>query len=138
LRFENRFDFKITVPDELVFKKVLIPPMITQPFVENSIEHGQLNIVENGHIHIEFKEKNEMLYVKIEDNGVGRKESEKNKLKKDHKSMALNITKERVNIINKKYRSKATVEIGDLQEGKFSGTLVELNLPLLTEKINLD
>ena len=138
LRFENRFDFKITVPDELVFKKVLIPPMITQPFVENSIEHGQLNIVENGHIHIEFKEQNEMLYVKIEDNGVGRKESEKNKLKKDHKSMALNITKERVNILNKKYRSKATVEIGDLQEGKFSGTLVELNLPLLTEKINLD
>ena len=138
LRFENRFDFKISVPDELVFKKVLIPPMITQPFVENSIEHGQLNIVENGHIHIEFKEQNEMLYVKIEDNGVGRKESEKRNSKKDHKSMALDITKERVNILNKKYRSKATVEIGDLQEGKYSGTLVELNLPLLTEKINLD
>ena len=138
LRFENRFDFKISVPDELVFKKVLIPPMITQPFVENSIEHGQLNIVENGHIHIEFKEQNEMLYVKIEDNGVGRKESEKRNSKKDHKSMALNITKERVKILNKKYRSKATVEIGDLQEGKYSGTLVELNLPLLTEKINLD
>lgn len=138
LRFENRFDFKISVPDELVFKKVLIPPMITQPFVENSIEHGQLNIVDNGHIHIEFKEQNEMLYVKIEDNGVGRKESEKKNSKKDHKSMALNITKERVKIINKKYRSKATVEIGDLQEGKYSGTLVELNLPLLTEKINLD
>ena len=79
-----------------------------------------------------------MLYVKIEDNGVGRKESEKRNSKKDHKSMALNITKERVNILNKKYRSKATVEIGDLQEGKYSGTLVELNLPLLTEKINLD
>ena len=138
LRFENRFDFKISVPDELVFKKVLIPPMITQPFVENSIEHGQLNSVENGHIHIEFKEQNEMLYVKIEDNGVGRKESEKRNSKKDHKSMALNITKERVKILNKKYRSKATVEIGDLQEGKYSGTLVELNLPLLTEKINLD
>ena len=138
LRFENRFDFKISVPDELVFKKVLIPPMITQPFVENSIEHGQLNIVENGHIHIEFKEQNEMLYVKIEDNGVGRKESEKRNSKKDHKSMALNITKERVKILNKKYRSKATVEIGYLQEGKYSGTLVELNLPLLTEKINLD
>ena len=138
LRFENRFDFKISVPDELVFKKVLIPPMITQPFVENSIEHGQLNIVENGHIHIEFKEQNEMLYVKIEDNGVGRKESEKRNSKKDHKSMALDITKERVKILNKKYRSKATVEIGDLQEGKYSGTLVELNLPLLREKINLD
>ncbi len=138
LRFENRFDFKISVPDELLFKKVLIPPMITQPFVENSIEHGQLNIVENGHIHIEFKEENEMLFVKIEDNGVGRKESARKNLKKDHKSMALNITKERVKILNKKYRSKATVEIGDLQEGEYSGTLVELNLPLLTEKINLE
>ena len=138
LRFENRFDFKITAPEELIFKKVLIPPMITQPFVENSIEHGQLNIVENGHIHIEFKQLDNMLFVKIEDNGIGRKESEKKKMKKNHKSMALNITKERVNILNKKYKSKATVEIGDLKEEKYSGTLVELYLPLLNENIKFD
>ncbi len=138
LRFENRFDFKITAPEELIFKKVLIPPMITQPFVENSIEHGQLNIVENGHIHIEFKQVDNMLFVKIEDNGIGRKESEKKKMKKNHKSMALNITKERVNILNKKYKSKATVEIGDLKEEKYSGTLVELYLPLLNENIKFD
>ena len=138
LRFENRFDFKITAPEELIFKKVLIPPMITQPFVENSIEHGQLNIVENGNIHIEFKQVDNMLFVKIEDNGIGRKESEKKKMKKNHKSMALNITKERVNILNKKYKSKATVEIGDLKEEKYSGTLVELYLPLLNENIKFD
>ena len=138
LRFENRFDFKITAPEELIFKKVLIPPMITQPFVENSIEHGQLNIVENGHIHIEFKQVDNMLFVKIEDNGIGRKESEKKKMKKNHKSMALNITKERVNILNKKYKSKATVEIGDLKQEKYSGTLVELYLPLLNENIKFD
>ena len=138
LRFENRFDFKITAPEELIFKKVLIPPMITQPFVENSIEHGQLNIVENGHIHIEFKQVDNMLFVKIEDNGIGRKESEKKKMTKNHKSMALNITKERVNILNKKYKSKATVEIGDLKEEKYSGTLVELYLPLLNENIKFD
>ncbi len=138
LRFENRFDFKITAPEELIFKKVLIPPMITQPFVENSIEHGQLNIVENGHIHIEFKQIDNMLFVKIEDNGIGRKESAKKKMTNDHKSMALNITKERVNILNKKYKSKATVEIGDLKEEQYSGTLVELYLPLLNENINFD
>ena len=138
LRFENRFDFKITAPEELIFKKVLIPPMITQPFVENSIEHGQLNIVENGNIHIEFKQVDNMLFVKIEDNGIGRKESEKKKMKKNHKSMALNITRERVNILNKKYKSKATVEIGDLKQEKYSGTLVELYLPLLNENIKFD
>ncbi|MEE3145375.1 MAG: histidine kinase [Bacteroidota bacterium] len=138
LRFENRFDFKISAPEELIFKKVLIPPMITQPFVENSIEHGQLNIVENGHIHIEFKQLDNMLFVKIEDNGIGRKESEKKKMKKNHKSMALNITKERVNILNKKYKSKSSVVIGDLTQEKYSGTLVELYLPLLNENIKFD
>jgi hypothetical protein len=52
--------------------------------------------------------------------------------------MALNITKERVNILNKKYKSKAKLEISDLKEGKYTGTLVELYLPLLNENINFD
>jgi hypothetical protein len=59
-------------------------------------------------------------------------------MKQDHKSMALNITKERVNILNKKYKSKAKLEISDLKEGKYTGTLVELYLPLLNENINFD
>lgn len=138
MRFENRFDFKIIAPEELIFKKILIPPMITQPFVENSIEHGQLNIVENGHIEIEFEQRNNMLFVKIQDNGIGRRESRKKSQKKDHKSMALDITAERVNILNKKYKSKATVSINDLTDEKFSGTLVELYLPLMNENINFD
>jgi len=138
MRFENRFDFKIKAPESLLFKKVLIPPMITQPFVENSIEHGQLNIIENGHIEIEFEQRDNMLFVKIQDNGIGRRESQKSSKKKDHKSMALNITKERVNILNKKYKSKATVMISDLTDDKYSGTVVELYLPLLNENINFD
>ena len=52
--------------------------------------------------------------------------------------MALNITKERVNILNKKYKSKATVMISDLTDDKHSGTVVELYLPLLNENINFD
>ena len=138
MRFENRFDFKIKVPENLIFKKVLIPPMITQPFIENSIEHGQLNIIENGHIEIEFEQRENMLFVRIQDNGIGRQESQKTSKKKDHKSMALDITKERVNILNKKYKSKATVMISDLTDDKYSGTVVELYLPLLNENINFD
>ena len=81
--------------------------MITQPFVENSIEHGQLNIIDNGNISIDFSEKNNMLYIEIIDNGVGRAESgKKNNSMKEHKSMALDITNRRVEIINKKYKSK--------------------------------
>ncbi len=139
LRFENRFDYQINVPEDLIFKKVLIPPMITQPFVENSIEHGQLNIIENGNISIDFSEKDNMLYVEIIDNGVGRAESEKKKNSmNEHKSMALDITNRRIEIINKKYKSKANISIGDLTDEKYTGTRVEIFLPLLNENLKFD
>ena len=139
LRFENRFNYQINVPEELIFKKVLIPPMITQPFVENSIEHGQLNIIENGNISIDFSEKNNMLYIEIIDNGVGRAESGKKKNSmKEHKSMALDITNRRVEIINKKYKSKASITISNLTEEKYTGTRVQIFLPLLNENLNFD
>ena len=139
LRFENRFDYQINVPEELIFKKALIPPMITQPFVENSIEHGQLNIIENGNISIDFSEKNNMLYIEIIDNGVGRAESGKKKNSmKEHKSMALDITNRRVEIINKKYKSKASITIGNLTDQKYTGTRVQIFLPLLNENLNFD
>ena len=139
LRFENRFDYQINVPEDLIFKKVLIPPMITQPFVENSIEHGQLNIIENGNISIDFSEKDNMLYIEIIDNGVGRAESGKKKNSiNEHKSMALDITNRRVEIINKKYKSKANISIGNLTNEKYTGTRVEILLPLLNENLNFD
>ena len=140
LRFENRFDYQINVPEDLIFKKVLIPPMITQPFVENSIEHGQLNIIENGNISIDFSEKDNMLYIEIIDNGVGRAESgKKNNSMNEHKSMALDITNRRVEIINKKYKSKANISISDhLTDQKYTGTRVQIFLPLLNENLNFD
>ena len=139
LRFENRFDYQINVPEDLIFKKVLIPPMITQPFVENSIEHGQLNIIENGNISVDFSEKDKMLYIEIIDNGVGRAESGKKKNSiTEHKSMALDITNRRVEIINKKYKSKANISIGNLTKEKYTGTRVEIFLPLLNENLNFD
>ena len=113
--------------------------MITQPFVENSIEHGQLNIIEDGNISIDFKEVDNMLFVEIRDNGVGREQSRKTKKSmKDHKSMAIDITNRRVDIINKKHKSKASIVISNLTQGKHSGTRVQIFLPLLTENINFD
>ena len=139
LRFENRFNYQINAPEELIFKKVLIPPMITQPFVENSIEHGQLNIIEDGNISIDFKEIDNMLFVEVKDNGIGRDQSGKTKKSiKNHKSMAIDITNRRIDIINKKYKSKASIDISNLTQEKYSGTRVQIFLPLLTENINFD
>jgi hypothetical protein len=39
-RFENKFTYEIRVADGLNAEQVYVPPMMLQPFVENSIRHG--------------------------------------------------------------------------------------------------
>jgi len=133
LRFEDRFNFKIDIDEELLFRRALIPPMITQPFIENSIEHGQLHTIEHGMIEITMKEHFGMLEVVITDNGVGRTKAGKIKKNKSHKSMALDITRERIEIMNKKYKGKGSLTISDLDEKQKTGTRVIICLPIIYE-----
>jgi LytS/YehU family sensor histidine kinase len=50
MRFENRFEYELAISDDLLFNKAMVSPMITQPFIENAIEHGQLHTVKGGKI----------------------------------------------------------------------------------------
>ncbi len=129
LRFESRFEYTIEIDPLLSFEGAMIPPMITQPFIENSIEHGQLHTIEGGFIHVTFAKSNNMLEVSIEDNGVGRKSSEKNKKGKEHNSMAMQITSERIKNLNKKHRSDGYVLIEDYNKILETGTKVLISLP---------
>lgn len=133
LRFEDRFSFHIFIDEELRHENAMIPPMITQPFIENSIEHGQLHTLEDGFIHIYFRKNGDMLEVSIEDNGIGRKGAEKNKKSRDHKSMAMNITYERINNLNKKYKTEGYLLVEDYDKNFQTGTKVLISLPYRTE-----
>ena len=133
LRFEDRFEFSIEVSEEIIEEQVVIPPMITQPFIENSIEHGQLHTIEGGFIHVSFAKADNMLQILIEDNGVGRKESELNKKSKDHKSMAMKITKERIDNLNKKYKTEGFLLVEDYNIVLKTGTKVLISLPFKEE-----
>jgi len=77
LRFESKFDFKITVQSGMDTSFVKIPPMLLQPFVENAIEHGLKRKKEKGLLQISISKKGEFYYFEIIDNGVGYKESNK-------------------------------------------------------------
>lgn len=134
IRFEDRFDFEIICPDELIFDNVQIPPMITQPFVENSIEHGQLHTIPNGKIVIQFTKEANMLKIRIDDNGIGRLKSEELKNSKMHKSMALDITKNRIKMINEKYNSEGYLLMNDLDEKQQIGTRVLISLPYINKE----
>ncbi len=129
LRFEDRFEFDIELDENMMLDYAMIPPMITQPFIENAIEHGQLHTVEGGFIKIIFKREKEMLHIEIIDNGIGRSNSEKNKKRKDHTSMALNITKERINNLNMKYKADGYLIIDDFNKELQTGTKILISLP---------
>ncbi len=132
MRFEDRFTYALNFDEELLFSKALIPPMITQPFVENAIEHGQLHTIDKGMINVLVYKSEDMLEIIIEDNGVGRTNSANSKKNKGHNSMAIDITRERIAIYNRKFKINGLVEITDSLPNE-RGTKVRILLPLLFE-----
>jgi hypothetical protein len=133
MRFENRFDYELIISDDLLFNKAMVSPMITQPFIENAIEHGQLHSVKDGKISVDIYARDAQLYIQIQDNGVGRKKSADTKKMNAHKSMAIDITRERIAILNKKYKFNGSLTMTDLDAVAQTGTVVTLVLPLKYE-----
>ena len=107
--------------------------MITQPFIENAIEHGQLHTIEDGFIHVVFKKIDDMLMISIIDNGVGRKGSALNKKSSAHKSMAIDITSQRIDHLNKKHNTDGTLTVEDYNKSLQNGTKVLISLPYVCE-----
>ena len=133
LRFENRFEYTVTIDDSIDKETVMIPPMLTQPFIENAIEHGIMKKEEQkGKININFKKEENKLIVEIVDNGIGREYAQSNK-NSNHQSFATQITNERIKSIKKSYRKGISFYIIDLKsiENKPIGTKVIFELPLL-------
>ncbi|TYA92300.1 sensor histidine kinase [Seonamhaeicola marinus] len=71
-RFKERLDIEVNV-DESIMDEV-IPPMLLQPLVENSIKHGLSSLVEGGKITISIQKKNGRLAFEVADTGVGIKD----------------------------------------------------------------
>ena len=128
----NTFDFKVTTLLEVDTEELMIPPMILQPFVENAIIHGVAHLTENGKIDIHFLQKNKILECSIQDNGIGREAAKeiKSQIEHQHKSAALEVTQERLDILNKDMRGLKSLEITDLKNknGDASGTKVLVRL----------
>lgn len=136
LRFKDKFQYEINVSEVLNTSSIVIPPMLVQPYVENAIWHGLMHKNDGiqGKVEIIISEQENKLICIIQDNGIGREKAAQIKARKpgNHKrSMGMQITKDRIDLINKLYNTNATVTITDLQDnaGKPTGTRVELSIP---------
>ena len=130
LRFNQKFDFEINIHDQ-ISDSIGIPPMLVQPFVENAVLHGVAHIEEKGMIKINFKKIGEdMIECEVSDNGIGISESKRRKQHSNlfHNSLAMTITKERVEILNAHNVGKieiVTSEFTQERDGR-TGTVVKL------------
>ena len=111
-------------------EEILIPPMLVQPFVENAIKHGIQQNNSNNKISINFTIKNRFLECIVTDSGIGFYQSQKNKSNKNHSSVALKVTKERIENLSK-YSRFSIEEIK--KENKVLGTKVWFKIPLKTD-----
>ncbi|MFC6268097.1 histidine kinase [Frigoriflavimonas asaccharolytica] len=127
-RFTDKFEFEITVNENLNQQNLLIPGMKIQPFLENAIWHGLRYRTEKGFLKLNFEKEIDTLKITIEDNGIGIEESKKQKTEhqKNREGRGMKNTLERIKLLNDLYKRNIICEVKDSE----NGVLVELKMNL--------
>lgn len=127
LRLDHRFTYTFDIDPSLDQQRTLIPPLLLQPFVENSIWHGLATKESDGKITIGVRKAGDMLVCTVTDNGIGRARAvQVRQAQPERKSRGMNITQARIEIINRLKKSNGYMILSDLAEG----TEVAVTLPL--------
>ncbi len=134
IRSNQKWDYSIQCTDQIEKNRMLIPPLLLQPFVENSILHGLKNKVQGrGLITVNlFLDNNNLLVIEIEDNGIGRVAAKSFATKHTHKkkSLGLDFTLHRIKNLNQDNQDLYHVEFIDLyDQNQVLGTKAILKLP---------
>lgn len=117
-RLENRFSYILQIPPELQNDFFEIPGMIIQPYIENAIWHGLMNLEENkrGVLSLEFGKEGSQLSCMVTDNGVGRRRASELEKEKNprHKSYGMAIAQRRLLLLQQEGMEMPQVIIDDL------------------------
>lgn len=145
MRFDEKFSYEIITANELDINLIMIPNMIIQPFVENSLWHGIINSGNKGLLTISFSFEDvevdsvisKALMIKITDDGIGINEAKKIK-KEDHISKGIQIIEERLKLLSKKLELPKPIMFEDLsiRSDNSHGTEVIISLPQPLYKFN--
>ncbi|RXR21987.1 tetratricopeptide repeat-containing sensor histidine kinase [Flavobacterium stagni] len=118
MRFDSDFEYTITVEENIDEEYTELPPMLIQPFVENSIKHGLLHQKGLKKVVIDFalNEEETILQCTIEDNGIGREAAAKIKNKNNHNSYSTNSIAQRLELLANGNTTKPLLEYIDLMD----------------------
>ncbi|GGA86281.1 sensor histidine kinase [Puia dinghuensis] len=143
LRFKDKMNYSIETEEGIDTAMVMIPPMIVQPYVENSVRHGLRHKQDGkGHIRIHIRSSPDSLIFVVEDNGIGREKAAGYKTVEhiEYQSRGTALTAERIGLMNTLYGEGIGVEIVDLsyEDGRPAGTRVVLRFPLFVTTLKKD
>ena len=127
IRFADKMNYSINIDQEIEAEEIIIPSMLIQPFIENAVWHGLLPKEDGGFIQIDFTCIDNILSIKVTDNGIGISNSRKSRTHGQHTSRGLELIHERVQLLNK--INKTTIQITQTQTGD-SGTEVIIQIPI--------
>lgn len=132
LRFNFPLDFRFDIDENIDLDELRIPPMLTQPFIENALVHANLQQVEKPEILIKLKlMDNGLVEFSIQDNGIGIEEGKQQSMMKEKKSLAMQIARDRIQIYNYKSKYQMKLDVIDLKhiEKNQQGTLARFIIP---------
>ncbi|MBD3631232.1 tetratricopeptide repeat protein [Cyclobacterium sp.] len=127
-RFNGKFSYVIDLESGIDSDKIQVPPLLLQPYVENSIWHGFSKKNEiPGEIRVVIRKSGNGITLIVEDNGKGLDGPEPLKKIKNGHSMGMRLTEDRISVWNQSRKAKARVQHGAMD----TGYRVELELPEL-------
>ncbi len=110
LRYPDLFFYEIKIENMVEDDLIFIPPMLIQPFIENSIEHGFSSIDYSGEIKLTLEKNKDFIVCSIEDNGSGydldKQESKRVSSVKLISRFLEKLTKKEIEIIDKSKGNK--------------------------------
>ena len=106
IRFKDKFQYHFNIDENIEVTQVKLPTMLLQPIVENAINHGIFNKLENGNIYVNIVSlSKKSIKIEIIDDGVGFINTQKQsslKIKSSH------VLKDRLKYLNKSEYWKIT------------------------------
>jgi hypothetical protein len=135
MRFEGKFTSAIDISEDIDIDYFEIPAMLLQPYVENAILHGLTPLNGGGELKIMMRLEKNTIVCSVIDNGIGREKAREMRQlsnRKDHKSLGMKITHDRLELINRLNNSQLSLTITDLykEDGSAAGTRVDIFIPV--------
>jgi LytS/YehU family sensor histidine kinase len=134
-RYNQKFDYTIDIDENINEELISVPPMLSQPFIENSIKHGILNKEGKGHIRLAYRRQDGHIICTISDDGIGLKKAAaiSKTDEEEHISLSTAITRERLQLLNRNKKIEEIIAINDLKKRGGEGTEVVFTFPFKTK-----